>query len=323
MDRHGDDQFVSAGFREKVFQLCLNGRHRADCGVTQRVLDAHLFHRCPQAIHAVQRPGEAGADILAQVDELLLRRGEQTFGFFIGVCGDAHDPNHDIGLFQFSGRLEAFAIDRNRIQQHVGGEVGSEGIGQTERRREMGAVEAGAEEPDRYIGLSAGDSNDRLVLDRRAEQVLQFDDVLRKVLGTGIHVASKRAGGAHVGAGSAAEAEIDTAGQQRFQRTELFSNHERGMVGQHDATGTDANFLRSGADMGDNDRGRSAGYTGHAMVFGKPDTLVSLLFGLDCHLAGLIKRIAHRVAFADRRKVKYRERNHRSTLERNNSVVPI
>ena len=38
-----------------------------------------------------------------------------------------------------------------------------------------------------------------------------------------------------VGAGGAAQAQIDASGEQRFEGAELFGNHQGGVVGQHDA----------------------------------------------------------------------------------------
>ena len=41
--------------------------------------------------------------------------------------------------------------------------------------------------------------------------------------------------------GGAAEAQVDPAGKERFERAELLRNGQRRMIRQHDATGTYAN----------------------------------------------------------------------------------
>jgi hypothetical protein len=52
-------------------------------------------------------------------------------------------------------------------------------------------------------------------------------------------VAAKRADRQLVGAGRAAEAEIDPPGIERLERAELLGDHERRVVGQHDPAGAD------------------------------------------------------------------------------------
>ena len=62
-----------------------------------------------------------------------------------------------------------------------------------------------------------------------------------------------------VGAGSAADTEIDPAGKKRLERPELLGDHERRVVRKHDTTRTDTNRLRRLGDVRDHDRGRRAG----------------------------------------------------------------
>ena len=50
----------------------------------------------------------------------------------------------------------------------------------------------------------------------------------------------QRVGGGRIGAGRAAEAEIDAAGKQRLQHLEALGHHQRRVVGQHHAAGADA-----------------------------------------------------------------------------------
>jgi hypothetical protein len=138
-----------------------------------------------------------------------------------------------------------------------------------------------------------------LVLFGRAEQALQFQNVVRETFGAGIEIAAKGARGAHVGSGRPPKTEIDAAGQQRFQRAELFGDDERRMVGKHDAAGADADGPGGRPYMGDDDRGCGACDARHAVVLGKPDAFVALLLGLDRQATGLVERIAHGITFTD------------------------
>ncbi|MNL31902.1 hypothetical protein D3C87_1537180 [compost metagenome] len=148
--------------------------------------------------------------------------------------------------------------------------------------------------------------------------MLQFDDVLRKVLGTGIHVASKRAGGAHVGAGSAAEAEIDTAGQQRFQCTELFSNHERRMVWQHHTARAEMQRRGIGGKIANQHRRCGAGNAHHIMVFRQPVAMIAALFRETGKIQRVREGVLCRRTFGNRCQVQHRKRNgfisHNSSL---------
>jgi len=78
-------------------------------------------------------------------------------------------------------RLEPLAVDRHRLHQRLRREVRGEGVGQAEHGGELGAVQAGAQNPKRHVGILAGNRVDRLVLLRRAEQGLQLDYVLREI----------------------------------------------------------------------------------------------------------------------------------------------
>ena len=69
----------------------------------------------------------------------------------------------------------------------------------------------------------------------------QLGELLGEVVGAErVGAAAQRASGAGVGAGRAADAEVDAAGVQRVERAELLGDHERLVVGQHHAAGSDA-----------------------------------------------------------------------------------
>ena len=69
----------------------------------------------------------------------------------------------------------------------------------------------------------------------------QFVEALEEVvLLADALAAAQRVGGGRIGAGRAAEAEIDAAGKQRLQHLEALGHHQRRVIGQHHAAGTDA-----------------------------------------------------------------------------------
>ena len=78
-----------------------------------------------------------------------------------------------------------------------------------------------------------------------------------------------------VGAGRAAEAEVDAAGVERLERAELLGDHERRVVRQHDAARADADRRRAAGDVPDHDRRRGARDAGHVVVLGEPEAPVS------------------------------------------------
>ena len=62
---------------------------------------------------------------------------------------------------------------------------------------------------------------------RLAQPVLQFKNVIGEAVCACLKIAPQRAGGVHVGARRAAEAEVDTPRKQRFQGSELLGDNER------------------------------------------------------------------------------------------------
>jgi hypothetical protein len=62
------------------------------------------------------------------------------------------------------------------------------------------------------------------------QQGLQFHDIMGKILSGRGQIPAQRARGPLIGAGCAAEPEIDAAPVKRFQRTELLCDDQRRMV---------------------------------------------------------------------------------------------
>jgi hypothetical protein len=126
---------------------------------------------------------------------------------------------------------------------------------------------------------------------RLGQQCLQLQHVLRKRFSGG-GIAPHRPHRMLIGTRGAAEAEIDPAVVQRRERAELFGDHERRVVGQHDAAGADPDRFRSAGDVADDNRGGGARDTAHVVVFGDPVARVAERFGVPGKVAGVVERLA-------------------------------
>ncbi len=166
-----------------------------------------------------------------------------------------------------------------------------EGVGQAELRGELRAEQARTEDPERHVQPGAGHGLDCLVGARGSEIGLQFEHVLGEAVG-GHRAAAHRPHRHLVGAGRPAEAEIDAAGKERFERAELLGDDQRGVVRQHDAAGADADGLRRGGELADDDGGGGAGDADHVVMLGDPVAGVAEGF----RMAGEVDRGAQRIA---------------------------
>ena len=182
-----------------------------------------------------------------------------------------------------------------------------EGVGQPERRGELRAIEAGAEDPQRHLEPRSRHRLHELARLQRAEQRLQFEDVVRKILGAG-GVAAQGAQRLLVGPRRAAEAEIDAAGIERFQRAELFGDDDRRMIGQHDSARADPHRLRAGRDKADRHRGRRAGDSHHVVMLGEPVATIAPKLGVPGEVERTAQRLRRRRSQRHRREIENRER---------------
>src|SRR5690606_35416 len=117
-------------------------------------------------------------------------------------------------------------------------------------------------------------------------------------------------------------AEIDAAGEEGSERSELLGDHQWRMIGQHDAAGADTDAFGGSGNMTDDNRGRSTCNPRHAVMFGKPEALVATVFGLDRHLAGLVQSVAYGPSFGNRRKIEYGKWYHGEVLGERGYVSP-
>src|ERR1700740_2197857 len=94
--------------------------------------------------------------------------------------------------------------------------------------------------------------------------------VIRTVEGTAESLRRSR-----IAAGGPAEAQVDPAGEQRFERAELLCNGKRRMIRQHDAPGTNADSRSRICDVTDQNRSCRTGDPSNIVVFREPESLVA------------------------------------------------
>ena len=208
-------------------------------------------------------------------------------------------------LGQHLGRLEARPVQLDRLQQHARREVRGKGVGQALLGRQLRRKQAGAQQPDRHLGARTGHGDDGLPRLHRPEQALQLADLAREVVFGFDVVAAQGLHGGAVGAGRAAQAQVDAAGVELGQRAEGLGHDQRRVVGQHDAARADADALRAPCDMAhQHGRGRT-GDAGHVVVFGQPVAGEAEGFGLLGGAQGDGEGLGHRAAFANGHQVQH------------------
>ena len=190
-------------------------------------------------------------------------------------------------------------------------EMRREGVGQAEHGGELRAIGRWSRgSTPRRPGPSPGTARTLLARLGRLEIAHQFDDVLRETVDAGIEVAAQRPRGHHVGAGRAAEPEIDAAGMKRRQRAELLGDDQRRVVGQHDAARADANGRGAGRDMGDHHRGRRTRDARHVVMLGEPVAVVAEALGMARQIERVLQRLGDIAAFGNRREIEYGKGGH-------------
>ena len=164
---------------------------------------------------------------------------------------------------------EVAAVDVQRLIQHLRCKVACEGEGKAQGRRDLCAVEAAAQDSELHIRASArrGDDAGLAIISKIA---LQFHHIARKSIWVAVERPPDRGCDALVAPRRTAEPQINSAGIQRIQCSKLFSNDQGGMVGQHDAARTNTHRLGCCRNVPDDNAGRGAGNSAHAVMFGDP-----------------------------------------------------
>ncbi|CAD5295455.1 conserved hypothetical protein [Bosea sp. 62] len=289
-DRRGDDQLVRLGLLDEGLQLRPHALARTDEGAGQHALRLRLLRAGPIGLDVVDRLRQQATPAAQHVGEALLHRSEEVMRFGVRLGDDNVAADHRVGPVELGRGLEALAIDGQRVHQRIRREMRGEGVGQAEHGGELRAEQAGAENPERDIGVGARHGLDHLIRLQRSEQRLQLQHVLREALGR-VGLAPQRAPGALVGAGRTAEPEVDAAGIERLQRAELLGDHDWRMVRQHDPAGPDADRFGAFGDVADRDRGRGAGDAGHIVVLGQPEAGVAEPFGMAGEVAAVVEGV--------------------------------
>ena len=279
-DLRGDHQLVGAGALYEGGQAPSHGLRAADHRAAQRMVHRGSLHRRQHCVDVVHRRRQLAGTARAQAGEGLLLGAGEPDSLSVGVGGDDAEAERDVGLVEVLGRPEPCAVDLQRLHQRVGREVRGEGVGQPQRGGQLGAVEAGAQDPHRNPQALAGRGAHRLAGLRRLEIGDQFQHVAWEV----VHVAGERAahspGGQLVGARRAPDAKVDAPRMQRGQGAELLGDHQGRVVRQHDPACPYADGRGRLRRMRQRDRRRSAGDAGHVVVLRHPVAAVAPALGM-------------------------------------------
>ncbi|WP_431226190.1 hypothetical protein [Burkholderia contaminans] len=251
-----------------------------------------------------------------QIDELLLQRREQAPRLVVGI-GDEHvDADHRMRLRPCGRRPVLRTIDLERAHQVIRREVRRERERQPEHRGELGAEQARAEQPHGHVEPCAGHRAHALAGHRLREVALQLGDIIRKRVGAADQVTAQRARRGLVGAGRAAEAEVDAPRIQRRERAELLGDHQRRVVRQHDAARPDPDRPRGARDMADHDGRGRARDAGHVVMLGEPVALVTPAFRMLREIDGIAECLGSVGAGRNGGEIEYGKRSHRMAFER-------
>ena len=179
-------------------------------------------------------------------------------------------------------------------------------IGQPEKRRELGAIKARAKHPDRHMGALTGDCTDSRIVERIVKIRQQFHNILREII-IGFHMPPKCMSGCAVGTGGATKPQIDTPGIECCKGSKLLGNHQRCMIGQHNAARTYPNGLRVRSDVAYDHRRCRTGDTGHVVMFCQPIAVISVFLGMACKVECVAQCVSGCPTFRNWRQIEQRE----------------
>ena len=94
----------------------------------------------------------------------------------------------------------------------------------------------------------------------------------------GVVASTQCCGGARVGPRRASQAQVDAAGGKCFEHSELLGDDERGVVGQHDAAGAEADRRGLGYQPRQHQLRRRGRRSWHGVVLGHPEAAVAASF---------------------------------------------
>jgi len=265
----GDD-FVRVGLADELFKAGFYRGLRADDGLREAGFYGVAFPRLPKTFHGIDGWQRLDRLIADESEETLLRRGEEALGGRVGFSGDEGDGDDEVRLLQGRIGLEVFQIDLRGCVERLRREVRGEGEGQALRSSQRGAVCAGSEKGDGDVASLPRKGVDALAGAGWAEVALQLTEEGREIVAVLVEISAECAHCREIAAGSAAQAEVYAVGIQRFERSKLFGDDQRGMVGEHDASAAHADCGGGGGDVADQHRSRGAGEAGDGVMFGEP-----------------------------------------------------
>ena len=251
--------------------------------------------------------GEGAAPAEHHPDARPLRGLPLPLGHLLGVRGDHVGRRDEVRLREGLGGLEVLPVQARRMLEHLRCEVARERVAQAELRGQLGAERRGAEDVQRHVGALAGvgvDAGDQALA---GEVALQLEHVLREALGRR-RIPAQRLQRPLVGAGGATQAQVDAAGVQLGQGAELLGDHQRRVVGQHDAAGAEADRVGVRGHVRDEYGRGGGGDGGHVVVLRVPDAPEAGGLGDAGLLHGFGEGFAHRGAVADEGEVQQGQR---------------
>ena len=194
----------------------------------------------PQAVHGAHRWALHQALAAHQCEDALIYRGRQILGCLVGISDHHRHAEHHIGLVEHRRRLEVITVGANRLMHVARRKVRGKGVRQAAYASQLGAEQAGTEQPDRHLGVIPRHGDHFLIRRAWAEVAHQFLDIIWEVVGAARALAAQGAGGHLVRAGRTPQAKVDTAGIEAGQGAELLGNYQWCVVGQHHPAGADA-----------------------------------------------------------------------------------
>ncbi|MND56981.1 hypothetical protein D3C80_481010 [compost metagenome] len=195
------------------------------------------------------------------------------------------------------------AVDADRLVHVARREVRGKGVGQALLPGQLGAEEAGAEQPDRHMGVRARHRDHLLPRLTGAKERFQLLDVPRKVVGAAQAVTAQRASGELVGAGSATKAQFDAARIERGEGAELLGDHQRRVVRQHDAARAQPQCRGIGSEITEQHGGGRAGDTVHVVVLGHPEAGKAQALDVPGKFQGVVQSLGGAAVVTDGRQI--------------------
>src|SRR6185312_4252397 len=136
----------------------------------------------------------------AQVHERLLPRCREVVRLAIGIRSEYVVAQHHVRSLQESRWLELSAVHRDRVHHLRGCEMRGKRVGEAEQRCELGAKQAGTQDPDWHLLARAGYGAHRST---PLEMRDQFQYVVWERVRIGIEIATQGTRGGLIAAGRA------------------------------------------------------------------------------------------------------------------------